>query len=277
MFYPGFERKLLNFVTTNESYKSRYAELPSVADDSLELFEVGAGEVGADTSTTEEEIKKYYTFNQTGNIMISSTAADEKDISPEVKKVFQKTIVFFGAWTAALSKAGKNLYDYEAIGAIIGKSGFFVKMHQEDRTFDYSSTQLTLNTAIIKNVLGGIDTIGGALSIAQKVVDSLGSELRVATEKSETTKKIAHLLFVCENLLGLPIVNISIFYTSAKEASFVTETNCHETVQKTINFQYHQDDYMFVDPDYINQFSDDFKANPEYEKLIEQLTKYITG
>ncbi len=264
MFTKESNSALLKYISSDDMYQSFLTK--KVTNRELKS-----------TALTEEdgEIKKYYTLNQTGNIMISSTVENESDISDDVKSVFQKVIVFFGAWTSALSKAGKTLYDADAITSIIEKSGYFVRVHQEERTFDYSSTQGTLNTAIISNILSGFSAMGSALQIAQSVVGAMGNEISVAVSKGEKTKKIGHLLFICENLMGMPIINVSLLNTTAKESETVTKSNCHSTVQKKLNMTYRQDSFLFVDPSYINKFTEDFESNPDYDALIDKLAGYV--
>lgn len=257
MITQGSRAAVRNFIATNDNYRTLVA--------GREFLKEGG------------EIPKYFTLNQTGNIMISSTAEKEADISENVKETFQKVIVFFGAWTVALNKKQKTLYDYDAIASIIGGSGLFIKMHEENRKFRYSSKGLTLNTAIISNVLSGFASMGGttALSIARTVVGTMGHELTLSATNNQADKKIAHLLFVCENLLGMPIVSVLLFNTTANQSESVTKSNCHETLDKEVNMAYHQDTFMFVDPQFINKFTEDFKSNPDYEKLIDKLAESI--
>ncbi len=222
-----------------------------------------------------EEIRKYYTLNQTGNIMISSTAGDEKEISEDVKSIFMKVASFFAVWTAALEKKDRTLYDAEAITSIIERTGLFVRIHQEERTFDYTSAQGTLNTAIIGSILSGFSAMGSALEIAQAVVGRIGDEISVAVSRGENSRRIGHLLFICENLMGMPIVSVSLLNTTAKESETVSSSNCHSTVRKTLSMTYRQDSFLFVDPTYIDKFTEDFESNPDYEALIDKLADYL--
>ena len=52
----------------------------------------------------KHSIDKYYTFDEKGHIMVVTTSHDTDNIAPAVRETFQKVIVFFGAWTAALAK-----------------------------------------------------------------------------------------------------------------------------------------------------------------------------
>lgn len=282
LFYHGYQPRIRQFLFDNSAY-SRYVEnntawtLPAIDAAKRRDLEILAA-AGAIPAEDPDEIKKYYAFSQTGNVMVSSTAQKESEIDEDVKKVFRKSQVFMAALTAAVFKAKKNLYDYDAVEKVIGGSGLFVELHREDRTFSYSSTTIDLNTAIISAVLGGVTGAGGALIVAQKIIDNMGSQIRIAIEKKESTKKVAHLLFVCENLMGMPMVSISLFYIEAKEAEFTVEvTNCFKVANQKIDFKYHQDTFMFVDPEYISQFTEDFQENEEFKKIIDRLSKLIDG
>lgn len=223
------------------------------------------------------EIKKYYTLNQTGNIMISSTVNNENDLSADAKEVFQKAIVFFGAWTAALEKKNKSLYDYDSITKMITSSGFFVHVHEEDRDFESGAISLTLDTAILGSVMSGFASMGGtsALALAQTVIGNMGKQLTLAASSNQEEKKIAHLLFVCENLMGMPILNVLLFNTTAKQSETVTSSNCHKSVTKKVSMKYHQDTFMFVDPNYISKFTTAFESSPDYEALVDKLAGYL--
>jgi hypothetical protein len=223
----------------------------------------------------EDEIKKYYTFDDTGHIMISSTVAEEKDMDPGVKAVFQKAQVFFGAWTAAIAQKGRSMYDYDAINAVIAQSGYFINMGTEDRTFNYTSHDVVVSTAIVEDALGSIAAGGSALRIASNIIKGLGGQLQVSSEHTDEHQKIAQLMFVCQNLMGMPLVSATLYYIQRDETKDITKTNCSSTYTDTIQFAYHKQDFMFVDPDVINKCSDDFKQSDAYKALIASLAKAI--
>jgi len=264
MFTPDSRAAIAEYVRRSDKYRSLF---PRATASDFTVLEAAPG----------GEIQKYYTLNQTGNIMVSSTVDNEKDLSEDVKAVFQKVVVFFGALAAALTKAGKDLYDYDAIAKIVTSSGLFMRVHEEDRSFQSGSTSLTLDTAILGSVLSGFASMGGttALSIAQTVIGNMGSQLKLAVSSKQEAKKIAHLLFVCENLMGMPIINVLLFNTTAKQSQTVTGSNCHTSVNTSVSMTYHQDTFMFVDPTYIEKFSTAFESNPEYEALIGKLAGYL--
>ena len=269
MFSPEFQRKRMQFMATQKEYKTKYG--PILAAKPLVLAAGG----GTEAEGGDEEIKKYYAFNQAGNVMVSSTVLEQKDIQPAVKEVFAKASVLLLMITAAMQQKKKSLYDYEAWHDIIAGSGNFLAMHEEDRTFSYSSKELTLDTAIITAALGSVSPMGGALKVAQRVIESMGSQIRLFSSTTQATKKIAHMLLVCEDLMGMPLVSVSLFCVDSKEAQSVSQSNCHSYVSATVNFKYHQEVFMFVDPDYISKYAMEFKQDAEQQKLINEFASLI--
>lgn len=268
MFYPHYQAKLMQAVVANDKYRAK------VPAPQVKVMAARAEAGGA------EPLAKYYTFDATGHIMVASTSPEERRLDPDSKHLFHKASVFFAAMTAALNKKDKTLYDYDAIHDIIANSGLFVEVHREDRTFDYADTSVTIDTAIVTSVLGamvpGVGTAAGALDIAKVVLGHMGEQIKASAEVQKATKKVGHLLFVVENLMGMPMVSASLFNIDQEQGKIATKSNCHSTSTQTFSFKYHQDTYMFVDPEYIAKFAGKLgKKSPEYKALIDKLSGWI--
>ncbi len=106
----------IDFISNNEKYQEYLAKTPR------------AKTLRNEENESNQEIKKYYSLNQTGNILISSTVDTEEDLAEDIKEVFQKAIVFFGAWTKALSTKNRSIHDMDAVEKLIERSGFFVDL-----------------------------------------------------------------------------------------------------------------------------------------------------
>lgn len=276
MFYPNYHQILTDYAVNQPAYKQALAEhgiLSAVEPQAFAAALVDETSNNNDTDDGNTNIKKYYVFNQTGNILISSTS--DGDINPDAEKLFNEVSVFFAAVTKALSSKQKTLYDYTAIEQVLGSSGVLVMMHQEDRTFSLSSTDVSLNVGIITGILGDISLTGVAMQVAKNVVASIGDAITVSVQSSSSDKKVGNLLFVCEYLLGMPLVTIQLFEVDANELVTIAKSNCDSYVSTNINFSYHQDTYLFVDPDYIKQFSGLFESTPDFDKLVQTLAGYI--
>ena len=218
------------------------------------------------------EIPKYYAFDEKGHVLFASTSDGEA--GEDVKKVFTKVICFFAGMTKALALKDKTLFVYAAVNEIISNSGVFIALGKEKRTFSSESTSASLNTTIIQNVLGSSIT-GGGMKIAQNVLAALGGQITASYEKSDTKKEIAHLLFICESIMGIPMVSVSLYHTNLEQHSWVAKTNCSTVSRSTINFNYESDDYMFVDPQFIDKFTPEFQHSEAYDRFIEELAKSI--
>lgn len=273
LFYKGFEDKIQNFIANNKNYSNR------PATHNLMLFATDKSDTDKSDGDGDEEMKMYYRFDMTGHVMIATTETNENAINPDVKELFQKATVFLGALTGALGKKNKTLYDYEAVNAVLSKSGEFAGLGIEDRTFQSSSNELTLDADIIKIALaavGNVSAAGTAFSVAQKVLNGLSEQIKLAASHQENDKKIGHLLIVCQDMMGAPLVNLTLFFVNATETTDVTKSNCHESQSQNITFQFHQQDYMFENPKFIEMYTKDFNQSPEYDKYVNKLADYIS-
>ena len=255
--YGNFSERRRSYMMKQEKYRDMYKKYLATDGD-------------------EHSIDKYYTFDEKGHIMGVTTSKETNDIAPAVSETFQKVMVFFGAWTAALARKKFSLYDYDAVKQMISSSGLFVSMGSKARSYHSDSTKVSLNTAIIGAVLGPGIT-GGGMAIAQKALARIGGKISDGFSEQKTDKEIAHLLFICESLMGMPIVTISLYHTKLEQFGWVQKTNCEKVSRQTIDFKFHSDDYLFVDPDYINKFTEDFEKSDSYEKLIDELAKTLDG
>ncbi|MDV8158089.1 hypothetical protein [Acinetobacter bereziniae] len=221
------------------------------------------------------ELDKYYTFDEKGHIMVVTTSKNVDSPDPDVVATFKKCLVFFGAWTAALAQKNKTLFDYQAVTEVITNSGFFINTTKEKRNYYSKSTTVSLNTDIIKNVLGGAVS-GGGMAIASRVLANLGDTIKASSETETSNKEICHLLFICESLMGIPIVTVSLYHTKLAQNSWVSKTNCSEVSRSEIKFDYEADDYLFVDPKVIEECSEEFEQSSAYKELIDKLAASIT-
>lgn len=240
-------------------------------------------------STKNQEISKYWAFNQSGNIMVSSTVQEEKDLREEVVTEFQKVAVLYDAISTAIARRKKTyktkdgeaslgLFDYGAISDIVASCGFFSLMHEEDRTFKSSSTSVSLDTQIITEMITALSGAGPVMNIAKQVISSMGGKsgkMNFSQESEKKSVRIGHLLFICEDVMGMPLINIQIISTSLDQLAWTNTTPCSTVARKQITMDYKMETFMFVDPQYMAKFSHEFKANDDFENLIKQMTGWI--
>jgi hypothetical protein len=101
----------------------------------------------------DDEIKKYYATTLNGNVIFVTTAKDEASLNPAAKDVLQKAVVLMGAITTALGDKA-SLYDFDIYDTVISKSVYFMPLDLQDSNFHAGSTTVTLDLAIIAEVVG---------------------------------------------------------------------------------------------------------------------------
>jgi len=236
---------------------------------------------------------KRYVFNETGNIMLATTDSQTDNIQQEVRDVFAEVSVFFGAMTKAISqtvnphakpdkdgnKPYYNLYNYDALQSVIDGSGYFVRVNEEDISYTTSSWGANFSKELIEAVLG-LATGGGALSFASAMVNSMGKEgVNINGQSSSLHSKVANVIFVCEYLLGMPIVSAIVITADSKTVSQTMQLGpCFKEQSSSTTMTVHKETFMFVTPAFIKQYAGDLSSimnDPEYLKLIMELESLV--
>ena len=236
---------------------------------------------------------KRYVFNETGNIMLATTDDQTANIQQEVRNVFAEVSVFFGAMTKAISQTinpnGKkdangnlpyyNLYNYDALESVIDGSGYFVRVNEEDVSYTTSSFGANFSKELIEAVLG-LATGGTALTFATAMVNSMGKEgVNISAQANSEHSKVANVIFVCEYLMGMPIVSAIVVTADSKTVAQTVQLGpCFKEQTSSTTMTVHKDTYMFVTPAFIKQYAGDLSSimnDPEYLKLIMELESLV--
>lgn len=236
---------------------------------------------------------KRYVFNETGNIMMVSTDEKSDTIQQSVRDVFAEVSVFFAAMTKAISQSTNpngikdsngnlpyySLYNYDALEAVIDGSGYFVHVNETDISYSTSSWGANFSKELIEAVLG-LATGSGELSFAAAMVGTMGKEgVNISGQKQSTTSKVANIIFVCEYLMGMPIVSALVVTADSKTVSQTVKVGpCFKEQSSTTTMVVHKDTYMFITPSFIKQYAGDLASimnDPEYLKLIMQLESLV--
>jgi hypothetical protein len=226
------------------------------------------------------EATKYYVFNQTGNIMMSSTIDSNTPISEEVQKIFAEVSVFFAGMSRAMSTTlnpitGKpySLYNYAALKSVIKGSGLFVHVTEEDVTHTSKSGGATFSKELIESLLG-LATGTGALGFATSMIHSIGKEgLTISASNDHTDNKVCNIVFVCEYLLGMPSVSAIVVYAdmTKNETSFQVGP-CIKGHSESIKLELHKDTYMFVTPTFIHEYAGDLDSINSDAKYLQMIS-----
>jgi hypothetical protein len=249
---------------------------------------------GADPNNVQ--IKKGFVFNETGNIMMATTDLENQTIEQSVRDCFAEVSVFFAAMTKALEKDAEkkgsplwsnaegdsfnfSLYDYSAMKKIIDNSGCFVQVNEEDMNVTTDSFGMTFSKELLEAVLG-LATGTGELAFAQAMVSSMGKAgAKIAASDQSENTKVANIIFVCEYLLGMPVISAVVVTADANQKAFTTQIGpCISIRNTSTSLKIHKDSYMFVTPAFIKRYSGDIISgidDPQFEKLTEIFDNYL--
>lgn len=230
---------------------------------------------------------KYYIFNETGNIMMASTDDTSSDIQQSVRDVFAEVSVFFAAMTRAITTTNNprtdkpySIYNYTALEKIIGGSGLFAWVTQEDIEHTTESFGMEFSKELLEGLLG-LATGTGAMSFAQGMLASIGQEgLRISKDSEDTTSSVANIVFVCEYLLGMPSVSVIVVYANVSEnKDSISIGPCFNAEKQESHWIMHKDTYLFVTPQFIRRFSSDMESaisSTEFAEFVEFLRSLLT-
>jgi len=233
-------------------------------------------------STSNKEAAKYYVFNETGNIMMATTDSQSDTIQQSVRDVFAEVSVFFAAMTKAMSTTKNpetskpySIYNYEAIEKIVNGSGVFVHVTEEDMEYSTTSIGADFSKEMVASVLG-LALGAGSLSFAQALITSMG-KTSVDLTNSGSKDKVANIVFVCEYLLGMPVISTIVVYidTSTNKAS-IKVSPCFSASAVQSKWKMHKDTYMFVTPTFIKEYGADLKSSTSSGDFNEYV-KYLKG
>lgn len=260
------ETKINTFVDAGSTPLPQYA----FVSEALNTRRASPRAFAAAPDQPDSEASVQFRLNQTGNIFYATSS---KELAQESKDLFNSVTVLFSAMTAALSKKGKDLFDYDVWGSVIKQSGFFIEVQKFQKELTIENNSVTIDTQVVQQILPGLKS-GNSMDIATSVLSALSGKYSV--DKFDAKSKFAHLLFICEELFGAPSVTIRLFFASKESHKLLTSSPCHKSASSKIVQTQQADTFLFVDPKTIAKFSAQFAAsNPDYEALIAKLQTYI--
>ncbi len=116
----------------------------------------------------------------------------------------------------------------------------------------------------------------GELSFAQAMVSSMGSAgLKIGQQSSKSKSTVANIVFVCEYLLGMPVVSAIVANIEIDRSKQQFKLGpCFNESSSSYTWKIHKDVYMFVTPDFIRKYSGDLmtvETDPDYKRFVAYL------
>jgi hypothetical protein len=203
-----------------------------------------------------------------------------------VRDVFAEVSVFFAAMTRAMAtsinpqtKQPYSIYDYKAIEGIVDGSGLFIQVSEEDIDYTMNGWGVSVSKDLIEGLLG-LATGAGELAFAQGLIASIGNQgLKVSGSNYHSDTHVGTIIFVCEYLLGMPIVSAIVAYVNADKAGQSFQLGpCIKESSQSLQMTLHKDTYMFVTPKFIRQYSGDLlsvETDLQFLELVDYLQDLV--
>jgi hypothetical protein len=172
-----------------------------------------------------------------------------------------------------------SLYNYDALEAVISGSGNFVHVNEEDVSYTTKSWGVDFSKELIEAIIG-LATGTEELSFASALTNTMGKEgVSISGQSTSLYSKVANIIFVCEYLLGMPVVSaIVVTADSDTVKQSVSVGPCFKEQTSKTTITVHKDTYMFVPPAFIKQYAGDLNSgmnDPQYLELIMQLESLV--
>lgn len=233
-----------------------------------------------------KEGDKYFVFNQTGNILISTTKSPDEDIDESTRRVFSEVSVFFAALTRSITTTPNpddnnkpySIYNMEVLEKVIGGSGCFIEMTKEQVQYETSSVGVEFSSTLLSALIGLPGS--GALAFANSLLAGIAKEgCRMAMQQEKSSSRVGSIIFVCEMLMGMPLVSAITLSVDAASAKKVFEASpCLKVESVRSELKVKKETYLFVTPTFIRQYAEDLDSiigNAEYGEFISYLQSLI--
>ena len=225
-----------------------------------------------ETGASSAEIPKYYATGLNGNVVFVTTEKGAP-LDGDVKDTFAKAVTLMSAISSALADKA-SLYDFDVYNAVISKSGYFMPLDLQDSTFHADSTTVSVDLAIVESIVGAAAAPEAALAL-KGIVQTLGGKLNVAVQNKVAHKKIAKMILWLEEILGVPLCMIQIYYIQTDESQHLVNTSCAKVATQAVDIQYHMQGYLFVDPQWLAKFTPQFAQTADYKALVDHLKSLV--
>jgi len=213
-----------------------------------------------------EWLPAYCDIDPTNTVLCIRENADQKDTPESVIKAYQQLSVVLAAFTKASTNAGKKqaLFDHAYVQEHLLGTGMFYHQLERERAYSHTATDLTVNTAIIKAVLGA--AMGGTtiLQTLSAVLETCGEQIKIGWAKTKDDQEVGVLLIILKSMMNTPVVSAMHFHAKLKQADESNYSNCHTYNKTKFEFAYTQNNYQFIPPDFLDSM--DVKQLQEAQK-----------
>lgn len=250
------------------------AKKAAAANETETMVQKGAVAL-AEEPDGDDELKVHFRLNATGNVWYATTTKADS-LNESTRDLFDSVQVLFAAMTKAMAEANKNLFDFDDWSKLIRKSGFFIEAGKIQKTISIKATTVTVDTQVLQQLLPGVQKAPSAMAIGKDILSAINGEYGGRQQKA--TAKMAHLLFICEEIMGASSVSVRLFYADSKQMELMTKSPCHKSSTTSYEQDQRIDTFRFVSPEQIARYAKKFKdEDQDYLDLVKRLKDALAG
>lgn len=239
-------------------------------------------------------LTKYYAFNETGNIMVSTTNEGTEVINDNLKLMFMDMSIFFVAMTKAIvsrvdedGKQISSIYNSNDITTILDESENFVEVKQEHIKVSSSEVGHKMSKELTEKLLGR-QFDEHRLNFSRGLFSSI-------CKGSGQNEGNGSIFFICESIMGLPMVSAVVIklnsasgkgtYIDQRKAGDIKERKMIEILEmqeeegtNTImrEWEFDKNTYYFISPRSVSNVNfPSLEDSMVYEELVKTFKSYL--
>lgn len=248
---------------------------------------------GASSGSDYTPLKKFYAFNETGNVMVCTTHEGADAMNENLRSMFSDMSIFFAAMTKAISThvhedgSSGSIYSSDSLQKILNQSEFFVEVKQETIKAASKAVGHSMSKELTESLLGRkFDET--RLNFSHGLFHSMSNQHK----SKHNNGGAGTIFFICESILGLPMVSAVVLELDSVEGEGnkdgspvehkreiselldMDEERTSEGIQRQWVFRKHT--YLFISPKSISGVNfPDPGDDIEYQNLMASLKECL--
>lgn len=251
-------------------------------------------EAKAESDTRNIPLTKYYAFNETGNIMVSTTKEGTEVFNDTLKLMFMDMSIFFAAMTKAIvsrvddeGKLISSIYNSDHITTILGESENFVQVKQESINVSSSEVGHKMSKELTEKILGR-QFEEHRLNFAKGLFSSI-------CKGKKQDEGSGSIFFICESIMGLPMVSAVVITLKSPsgKGKFIDQSREGDIKDKDMidilvmpeekgtntimrEWEFDKNTYIFISPRSVSNVNfPSLEDSMVYEDLVQKFKSYL--
>ena len=237
--------------------------------------------------TQETEAASDYVFSHDGQLMLSRPLNADPAAQASLQDAFAEACAFVTAMNQAITSTQDPLtaapyspYNYQALERITHASQLFVRLTDEDIRHDTDNVGAQFSRTLLESLLD-LPCNAADLAFADRLLTALAEESRRIAQRAHPSQtRVGHLMFICAELLGMPVVSAVLFSADWRYNNNAIRSHpCLRNDPHPTRWRLHRSTYLFVlppSPQPTTHSPAAGHATSQHGKMVEWLKEVLT-